>query len=312
MNWLLLIISLPTDNTAGRMRSWRAIKACGAVVLRDGVYLLPERDPCLAAFQAVQMDVRAGGGVAYLLTVAMMDDSLDLGLFQRDGEYAALLCDIEGLRQDLAAKPLADAFKKTAKLRKAFAHVVAIDFFPTASQQQVNAALSALETAIRRLMSPDEPHPIDGVLAPLRCGDYQNRLWATRRRPWVDRLACAWLICRFIDPQARLLWLESPADCPPEALGFDFDGAAFSHIGNYVTFEVLLNRFQLETAALKRLAALVHYLDVGGVQPAEANGVEWVLKGLCATHNDDDQLLVAAGGVFDGLLMAFTHVVEGK
>jgi hypothetical protein len=75
---------------------------------------------------------------------------------------------------------------------------------------------------------------------------------------WVDRLASAWLIRRFIDPGAHLLWLASPADCPPDALGFDFDGATFSHVGVRVTFEVLLPSFGLETPALQRLGALVH------------------------------------------------------
>ncbi|MDD2725275.1 MAG: chromate resistance protein [Methylovulum sp.] len=307
MNFLLLIISLPTDNTAGRMRSWRAIKASGAAVLRDGVYLLPERASCLADFQAVFVDVQAGGGAAYLLKVSVLETTVDLaGLFQRDADYAVLLQEIERVVKELASSgQLSGIFKKITKLRKTLMQLTAIDFFPNASQQQVSMALEDLEQAARRLMSPDEPRQIAGVLAPLAISDYQNKLWATRRRPWVDRLACAWLIRRFIDQYARFLWLESPSACPPDALGFDFDGAAFSHVGHYVTFEVLLKRFQLEQAGLKRVAALVHYLDVGGVQAAEACGVESVLKGLRETLTDDDQLLAAASGVFDGLLAAF-------
>ncbi|POZ52747.1 chromate resistance protein ChrB domain-containing protein [Methylovulum psychrotolerans] len=311
MNTLLLIISLSTDNTAGRMRAWRAIKASGAAVLRDGVYLLPEQLACLTAFQAVQADVQRCGGTAYLLKIAALDEAMDLpALFRRDGDYAVLLQAIQAERQGVAAGLPPDILKKTAKLRKEFTQLAAIDFFPNAAQQQVGAALAELDSAIRRLVAPDEPQPTDAVLAPLRCADYQNRLWATRCRPWADRLACAWLIRRFIDPQARFVWLETPSACPPEALGFDFDGAAFTHVGSYVSFEVLLIRFQLETAALKRLAALVHYLDVGGVQVAEASGVESVLKGLSATFNDDGQLLAAASGVFDGLLAAFAMATE--
>ncbi|WP_019866780.1 chromate resistance protein ChrB domain-containing protein [Methylovulum miyakonense] len=313
MNWLLLIISLSTDNAAaGRMRSWRAVKASGAAVLRDGVYLLPERDACLAAFQAVHDDIQSSGGVAYLLRVATLEAVDWSGLFLRDGDYATLLQDIEVVRQGLpVTHHLPDTFKKITKLRKAFTQLAAIDFFPNASQQQVGVALVEIEESLQRLRSPDEPHPVEGVLAPLAIGEYQNKLWATRRHPWVDRLACAWLIRRFIDARAQFLWLESVSDCPPEAIGFDFDGAVFSHVGPYVTFEVLLHRFQLGQPALKRLAALVHYLDVGGVQAAEASGVESVLKGLRETITDDGQLLAAAGGVFDGLLAAFAMAIEG-
>ncbi len=122
----------------------------------------------------------------------------------------------------------------------------------------------------------------------------------------MDRLASAWLIRRFIDPEARFLWLTAPANCPTEALGFDFDGAEFTHVDQRVTFEVLLASFGLETnPALMKLATLVHCLDVGGLPVAEAAGLEMVLGGLRASLPDDDALLVAAGGVFDGITLNF-------
>lgn len=97
--------------------------------------------------------------------------------------------------------------------------------------------------ACSRILSPDEPHMVIGTIPKLRISDYQQRVWATRRRPWVDRLACAWLIRRFIDPRAKFLWMSNPAECPAGAIGFDFDGATFSHVDNRVTFEVLLAGF---------------------------------------------------------------------
>jgi hypothetical protein len=118
-------------------------------------------------------------------------------------------------------------------------------------------------------------------------------------------LATAWLIRRFIDPHASILWLKSPEDCPKDALGFDFDGASFSHIEAKVTFEVVAASFGLMEPALQRLGLLVHYLDVGGVQPPEAVGVEATLEGLSQTITDDDQLLALASAIFDGLLTSF-------
>ena len=108
--------------------------------------------------------------------------------------------------------------------------------------------------------------------------------WVTRAECHVDRTACAWLIRRCIDPEARFLWLKSAADCPKKAVGFDFDGAAFSHVGARVTFETLLAAFDLETPALRRLGVLVHGLDAGGVQPPEAVGVECVLAEIGRAH----------------------------
>jgi hypothetical protein len=99
--------------------------------------------------------------------------------------------------------------------------------------------------------------------------------------------------------------LVEPRDCPADALGFDFDGATFSHVGAKVTFEVLLAAFGLEQPALKRLGALVHFLDAGGVEPPEASGVERVMAGLREAIADDDQLMLVASGVFEGLRVAF-------
>ena len=154
-------------------------------------------------------------------------------------------------------------------------------------------------------LSPDEPRPINEAIGRLDLADYRGRIWATRQRPWVDRLASAWLIRRCIDPQAKLLWLMTPSDCPADALGFDFDGATFTHVGARVTFEVLLASFGLETPALQRFGALVHFLDVGGVQPPEAAGIEGALAGLRDTILNDDQLLALASNIFDGLLASF-------
>ena len=151
-------------------------------------------------------------------------------------------------------------------------------------------------------LSPDEPTPRATPIAQLDASHYQGRLWATRQRPWVDRLASAWLIRRFIDANAAFLWLETPADCPAEALGFDFDGAKFSHGGERVTFETLLMSFGLEAnPALARMARIIHYLDIGGLPVAEAAGLETLLTGMRASITDDDALLIAASATFDYL-----------
>jgi hypothetical protein len=305
MKWLLLILSLPTENATARMRSWRALKASGAAVLRDGVYLMPDAAPHAETLDTIGQDLRKNDGTAYLLRTT--DAGVDFPiLFDRSTEFGTLLAEIAHHRTRLNEDTALDTLKQSRKLRKAFDQLVAIDFFPGEAQRQAEAALHALELDANLALSPDEPQPAQLTIARLDAREFQGRVWATRRRPWVDRLASAWLIRRFIDPDARFIWLKSPADCPKKALGFDFDGAAFTHVGARVTFETLLASFGLETPPLLRLGLLVHSLDAGGVQPPEAVGVERVLAGMREAITDDDQLFQVAAGVFEGLLTTFT------
>ena len=151
---------------------------------------------------------------------------------------------------------------------------------------------------------PQAPHGITRLDA----RKFQGKRWATRARPWVDRLACAWLIRRFIDPAAQFLWLADPAGSTPAprgALGFDYDGARFTHVGARVSAEVLAASFGLDAdPRLQRIARAVHFLDVGGIPVPEAAGLEAVLAGLREVHADDDQLALAAAAVFDALYAA--------
>ncbi|MDO9319594.1 MAG: chromate resistance protein [Gammaproteobacteria bacterium] len=303
MNFIILILSLPTSNATVRMRAWRMLKTSGAAVLHDGVYLLPEH--CRETLESTAVDVRSGGGKAMVLRVEQPEGEDFAALFDRAADYAALLTEIGNARATLSVTNVAESVKQTRKLRKAFSKISEIDFFPGEAHRQIDAALQELEDMNSRILSPDEPQSLPGIIPRVHASDYQGRLWATRRRPWVDRLASAWLIRRFIDPQAQFLWLTTPAACPPTAIGFDFDGATFTHVGSKVTFEVLMESFAQLAPGLMRMAALVHYLDVGGVQPAEARGLECILSGLRESVTDDDLLLAAVCTVFDALLTVF-------
>jgi len=305
MNWLCFITSLPTENATLRQRAWRALKSSGASVLRDGVYLLPDLLSNRTLLDGIAQDVLSGGGTAMVLDTVEPSGTDFKSLFNRSEEYAALLAELGKAAGELTPVSAPDVLKQARKLRKTFDQLSQIDFFPGQERAQTETVLVELEGDCARLISPDEPHAAVGAISSLNIGDFQGRTWATRAKPWVDRLATAWLIRRFIDPNARILWLKSPKDCPKDALGFDFDGARFSHVGAKVTFEVVAASFGLMEPAIQRLGLLVHYLDVGGVQPPEAVGVEAALEGLSSTITDDDQLLNLASTIFDGLLTTF-------
>ena len=307
--WRLLIVSLPTRHTTERMRVWRALKALGCGVLRDGVYLLPALQQTQAAFEYQAAEVMLAGGQAYVLALDALDrkqENAFRALFDRSDDYAALKSDIDGLRGTLK-RPTATLARQAVQLQKTFAALAATDYFPSAAQDQVKALLEELVQQVTAKLNPGEPQASAGKVRRLERRDYQGRTWATRKNLWVDRMASAWLIARFIDAQPKFKWLAQPTDCPKKALGFDFDGAAFTHVGSRVTFEVLLASFGLdEDAALARIGGIVHFLDAGGVPVAEAIGLEAVLKGLCAQARSDDALLAAVAPVFDGLYVGFS------
>lgn len=302
-----LIVTLPTQPNAVRVRIWRALKALGCAALRDGAYLLPADKASL--FEPLAAEARQNHGAAEVLLLQPRDDKQReslLALFDRSEAYAEWRAGATALQAALPGLTEVEARRRLRALAESLHAVQRIDHFPSSASVQADEALSALRQALDGRFSRGEPQPAPANgIARLDRARYQGRRWATRARPWVDRLASAWLIRRHIDPQAQLLWLADGAPVPRGAIGFDFDGARFSHVGTRVTFEVLCASFGLDADPnLRRIGAVVHYLDVGGIPAPEAAGLESVLAGLRELHADDDALADAAAAVFDALQAA--------
>ncbi len=308
-DWLLLVVSLPTASATARMRIWRTLKGLGCMALRDGAYLLPGGAAGEEALQDLAKQCVDEGGNAWLMTVQPRADDEATAyrmLFDRTRDYAELRKNWKSANRTLPSLDAAELARLKRKLQREYDTLRSIDFFPSEVGAEAEDAWIKFSTRIDRLVSPDEPHQTAGRITRLDVGQYQGRVWATRRRLWVDRVTSAWLIRRFIDRQARFRWLADPADCPKRALGFDFDGAAFTHIGERITFEVLMASFGLEAdAALTRLAAMVRALDVGGEAVPEARGFEAVLAGARERCPNDDALLDAMSMVLDSLYAHF-------
>ena len=315
-SWLALIVSLPSTRATTRMRLWRATKALGCAALRDGAYLLPAWVEQAARLQVLADEVVRDGGQAWLLPVGardMAEQARYQSLFDRTGAFAQWLAEQAQARQKLPTLNATERQRLQRRHARAYEAIRGIDFFPGASSIRAEAQWRDFANAIEALQSTGEPLAMDGRIARRDRMHYQGRLWATRRHLWVDRVASAWLIQRFIDPHARFLWLRAPADCPADALGFDFNGASFSHVGERVTFEVLLASFGLDgDRGLSRLGTLVHALDVGGPPPPEAAGFEAVLAGARRRWPNDDALLADIGGVLDSLHAHFTDGGHAK
>jgi hypothetical protein len=315
--WSLLLVTLPTQPNAVRVRIWRALKALGCAALRDGAYILPAA--LREQFEPLAAEVREHGGSAQVMALEPSSEAQRqelTALFDRSAAYAEWRDSATTLQAELAepAAPAGpangaialtetEARRRLRTVADALAALQRTDHYPGPSALQAQQNLTALRQAMDAAFSRGEPSALPAHDLPLLDRrKFQGKRWATRARPWVDRLACAWLICRFIDANAELVWLPEGASAPRGALGYDFDGARFTHVGARVSFEVLLAQFGLESdPALKRLAATVHVLDAGGIPTPEAAGLEAVLAGLRELHAQDDALAAAAAQVFDAL-----------
>lgn len=306
--WLILTATLPTTPSGLRVRVWRALKATGAGTLREGVYLLPAQAPSSETLKELAQTITQAGADAHLLTLQARDAEQEQAfraLFDRSAPYAELVQAVKQVREGLRKSSEAELRKALRVLEAQWLACQAIDFFPGPSSQKAAEALGALRRAIELQLSPDEPAASKATIPVRSVDDYQGRTWATRKRPWVDRLATAWLIQRFIDKRPSFTWLADARRCPKSALGYDFDGATFTHVGDQVTFEVVAQSFGLlQDPALRHLTALVHYIDIGGIPVDAAPGLELLMRGLQAQHPTDDALLAAALPVFDAYYAA--------
>lgn len=310
-HWLLFTTSLSGRSAStSRVRVWRALRELGASTLRDGLSVLPARDDLHKKLIEIKTEIESVGGSSWLFSLPVQDNETQEQLaqsFNRDDDYQVFQETVARMHTDVTELDEVMASRRLRQLGRDFDAIVRADFFPGPAQKQAREALAELTTLLKTRFSPQEPSASSGQIQRLDRQDYQGRLWATRQHLWVDRVASAWLVQNFIDRDARFLWLEKPQQCPAKALGFDFDGAAFSHVGQRVTFEVLLASFALEQdRGLAQLARLVHYLDVGGPPIAEAAGFEAILAGLRESTGNDDELLNAVTPILNALHQRFS------
>jgi len=308
--WLLLITNLPGRNAALRMRSWRALKAAGAGLMRDGVYVLPTSDKARDTFEQQAIEISTAGGSGHVVSFeanSTGQEAAIIELFDRTAEYAEVSQRLDAMKGKLSKRNELEARQELTDICREVTAIAARDFFPGEARKQMETALADAERSINVRFSPDEPDAARRNITRRDRKDYSGKIWATREHLWIDRVASAWLIKRFIDPKAEFIWLERIKDCPKRAVGFDFNGAEFTHVDSKVTFEVLLASFDLDRdAGLARLGALVHHLDVGGIPVAEGPGLATIMAGARKLQPGDGALLKAMTPVFDSLYAGYS------
>ncbi len=314
--WLILVHQLPLKPPYLRVKIWRRLQGLGAVPIRNAVYVLPNTDGAREDFEWTLREVRKAGGDASLYEARVVEGLTDEELrasfrTARDADYQALGTEIRALVQSTSATRGRKLTPETereleaglARFRKRFAEIVAIDFFGAPRRESVEGLIGGLE---ERLATPASATEVTRW----RREDAEKRVWVTRHGVHVDRIACAWLIKRFIDPAATFKFVAPKGYVPARReLRFDMFEAEFTHQGELCSFEVLLRAFELTDPALRALADVVHDIDLkdGKYGRPETPGVDHLIAGIAWTQSDDGARIAHGGSLFDALHGYFTR-----
>lgn len=313
--WLLFVHQLPSNPSNLRVRTWRRLQQLGAIPIKQAVYVLPDTPSAREDFEWLKTEVKAAGGDASVFSADNVDSWSDDGLVEefrrsRQEAYASLARDVEKVlkRTGGARRPRgtrAPAIRRLLEVfRERLTGIEGVDFFGSAGRDRVTTLLKQLEERTSDTGRPPASHKSP---SPADAASYHGRLWVTRLRPGVDRMASAWLIRRLIDPEARFVFAADRDAVSGDAIPFDMFGVDFSHQGDGCTFETLCAVFGIQEPAISRLAAIVHDLDLKDARfgAPEGAAVATVIEGLQLVHGDDETLLTQGMALFEALYRAF-------
>lgn len=312
--WLLLIHQLPSKPAYFRVKIWRRLQRIGAVAVKSTVYALPANAETQEDFEWLLKEIVEGGGEAMVCEARLIDGLSDTqahALFDaaRDEDYEAVAGEARTLSARLeavaTAEDRAELRTQTARLRKRLADVATIDFFGATGRLSAESLIAELEHGLTEDMDMVEEHPKP---RPLTAADLKGRTWVTRKGIHVDRIACSWLIRRFIDPDAVIRFVPGKGYVPnPGEIRFDMFEGEITHEGDHCSFEVLLARAGITDVALQAIAEIVHDIDLKDAKfgREEASGIASLIAGICASNPQDEQRIVQGGPVFDNLYQYF-------
>jgi hypothetical protein len=295
-SWLLLVFTLPTAKASERVGVWRKLQRYGAIQLPASGYVLPGNSANQERFEWLATSIRNSKGQAAVAQVSSFDELRNEQLEQmfndvRTRDYHSLEKELKKLNKS-ARRDAAET--NLLRLKRRLQQIVEIDFFGSPARARIEAAMQQLE-------SRDGDKQTSGSKANPK--DYLGRTWITRPHPGIDRISSAWLIRRYIDPQAKFIFDSDPKR-HPDAIPFDmFNAGGFGHTGNDCTFETLLKAFAIKDARLKLLGQAVHDADLADERfgRTEALGVDRVLDGWNKQGLSSEEVLRRGMEVIEGL-----------
>jgi hypothetical protein len=313
--WLLLMHQLPAKPAYLRVKVWRGLQAIGAIGMKNSMYVLPANEQSRGEFERLLRIIDRGGGDGAICEAEFIsgvrDDQIQ-ALFNaaRDAEYDDLIKELRGFsKQRGKPKPDESNFASTlAKFRRRLADIERIDFFGTSSRVVAEALLAELEhRSITKIGRTKDQSVVDPAAL-------TGRTWVTRQGIYVDRIACTWLIKRFIDHQASFKFVADKQYQPvPGELRFDMHDGEFTHEGDKCSFEVLRERARIKDPALKAIAEIIHDIDLKDEKFArpETAGISHVIAGICRTQASDEVRMTRGAELFEEVYEQFRRRDKG-
>lgn len=318
--WLLFFYSVPSKPVNSRMRIWRKLAKAGAVQMKGAVYILPFNDEHYEFLQWLVSEIVGMKGEAAVVSIEKIDTMKDVEIVaffdqQRAGEYKILQKSFDNLDRRLSsiqkgAKPenvkgISDQF---AKLQKEFEDIKRIDFFSSREGTALGETIKRIHADLKIVSGAETKQERPAALTLKSSADYHNKTWITRKRPFIDRMASAWLIKRFIDKDAVFNFVDEKdmEAIDKRFVTFDIRGGEFTHSGDMCTFEVILKSFGLRDKTLKKMAEIIHDLDMKDdkFNAIEAKGMENILEGIRRTAKNDHDALEKGMTVFEMLFVS--------
>jgi hypothetical protein len=313
--WLLLIHQFPAKPAYQRVKVWRRLQSLGAVAIKNAVYALPANEQTQEDFEWLLKEIRDGGGEGLICEARLIDGLSDDEVERmfnavREADYDALAKEVRSLADPAGTEVAPSEIKgRLTRLRANVAQIAGIDFFGANGREVVDGLLTGLETALEKEvpMEQETPH---GPLVIGGRGAMSGRVWVTRRGVYIDRIASAWLIKRFIDPAATFKFVAGKGYEPrPGEIRFDMFEAEFTHEGDRCTFEVLLLKAGLTDPALNAMAEIVHDIDLkdGKFAREETGGIAHLVTGLCTANKEDTARIERGSTMLDDLYAYFSR-----
>ena len=310
--WLLLIYQLPARRSPARVKVWRRLQRIGAVLVKNSAWVMPESAEAREDFEWLKTEIAASGGEAMVLSAqaphAAAQDEI-IGAFR-----AARTQDFDTLRREAsrllerwtkrrAARSAGRALPQVLRrLRERVRELEAIDYFESPARDEVKQLVARLERHARR--GQQMKTGTETVQSAPPVTRYKNKVWVTRPRPGVDRMASAWLIRRSIDSKAAFTFRAKPRDTE---IPFDMYTGDFGHHGDLCTFETLAARFGVRDPVVAQIGQIVHDLDMKEARynRPEAAAVGRLVEGLRRMHKNDAVLLEHGIEMFEALARSF-------
>jgi len=313
--WWMLIHQIPPKPSYLRVKVWRRLQRLGAVAVKNSVYVLPRSEQAQEDFQWVAREIVEGGGDASICEARFVEGLSDeqvVAMFHaaRDADYARVaeaarrLLKGIGSGSRISGEKRAPVEAELTRLKRRIAEVASIDFLGAPGRRAVDKLLGDLEARLRATKRERRTPAVSGTILK----GTRGRTWVTRKGIHVDRMASAWLIKRFIDPEARFKFVPGKSYCPLSGeVRFDMFEAEFTHEGDRCTFEVLIEKFRLDDRALRPVAQIVHDIDLKDSKfgRSEVPGIDRLVAGIAMAHRDDEERLARGSAVFEDLYEYF-------